>query len=59
VNAGTPKGEVGVVVGTPGDKMVQQQYQSGFAFVKTVAQANALLQNRSRPNGIDKSADKM
>jgi len=59
VNACTPKGEVGVVVRTPGDKMVQQQYQSGFAFVKTVAQTDTLLQYGSRPNGIDKSADKM
>jgi len=59
VYAGTPKGKVGVVVGTPWNKMVQQQYQSGFVFVKTVAQTDALLQYGSRPNGIDKSADKM
>jgi len=58
VDTGTSERKVGVVVRTARNKVVQKQYQSGFTFVKTVAQTDPLLQNRSRLNGIDKSVDK-
>jgi hypothetical protein len=58
MDTGASEREVGVVVGTTRNEMVQQQYQSGFAFVETVAEANPLLQYRSSLYGIDKTGDK-
>ncbi len=58
MHTGAPERKVGVIVRTARYKVIQQQYQSGFTFVKTVAQTDTLLQNRSRLDGIDKSVDK-
>ncbi len=43
MHAGTSESKVGVVVRTAWNEMVQQQYQSRFSFVKTVAQTRFLL----------------
>ena len=55
----TSECEVGVVKRTPRDEVVEQQYQPCLTLVKAVAQADTLLQYRSRLYGIDKSVDKL
>jgi hypothetical protein len=55
MDTGTPKRVKSGVVGTPGDEVIEQQHQTGFVTVKTVALAHPLLQERHRHNSIDQT----